>query len=179
MRLDSALTTYDAQIANATPSSHVRARRSFGAALVAPTPTDHWETQTLAGLRPFYLVHAMMAFAAAGRTTTVWRMLEALPHTSESSTLSVPEDALVEPFCEALLAFVREDYAACVEWLTRVPFAWDKRKTNESDCSRDRNLESIRKLASLLPPDRIPAVIGTYRSRPSQSASVTQQRNRP
>jgi len=42
-----------------------------------------------------------MAFAAAGRTTTVWRMLEALPHTSESSTLSVPENALVEPFCEA------------------------------------------------------------------------------
>ena len=145
---------------------------------------DHWETQTLAGVRPFYLVHAMMAFAAAGRTTTVWRMLEALPHTSESSTLSVPEDALVEPFCEALLAFVREDHAACVEWLTRVPFAWDKRKTNESDCSRDRNLESIRRfvmkeLASLLAPARIPAVIGTYRSRPSQSASVTQQRNRP
>jgi hypothetical protein len=28
-------------------------------------------------------------------------MLEALPHTSESSTLSVPENALVEPFCEA------------------------------------------------------------------------------
>ena len=88
---------------------------------------DHWETQTLAGARPFYLVHAMMAFAAAGRTTTVWRMLEALPHTSESSTLSVPENALV------------------------------KRKTNESDCSRDRNLESIRRfvmkeLASLLSP---------------------------
>ena len=31
---------------------------------------DHWETQTLAGARPFYLVHAMIAFAAAGRTTT-------------------------------------------------------------------------------------------------------------
>ena len=29
---------------------------------------DSWETQELTGARPFYVVHAMMAFAAAGRT---------------------------------------------------------------------------------------------------------------
>ena len=34
MRFDSALATYDAQIANAARSSHVRARRCFGAAAV-------------------------------------------------------------------------------------------------------------------------------------------------
>ena len=82
---------------------------------------DHWETQALAGVRPFYIVHAMMAFAAAGRTAAAERVFEAFPdpHTS-SSSLSVPEDALVSPFCAALLAFVRKDYAVCVEWLMRV-----------------------------------------------------------
>ena len=39
MRFDSALAN-DAQIANAARSSYVRARRCFGAALVAPTPRD-------------------------------------------------------------------------------------------------------------------------------------------
>jgi len=33
-----------------------------------------------------------------------------------------PEEALALPFCEALLAFVRHDFAACVNWLTRVRF---------------------------------------------------------
>jgi len=31
-----------------------------------------------------------------------------------------PEDALATPLCEALLAFARNDYAACVELLKRV-----------------------------------------------------------
>ena len=82
---------------------------------------DRWEMQTLAGARPFYVVHAMMAFAAAGRTAAAARVFEALPHTDTSgASLSLPEDALAAPFCEALLAFARGDYAACVEWLTRV-----------------------------------------------------------
>ena len=82
---------------------------------------DRWEMQSLAGARPFYVVHAMMAFAAAGRTAAAARVFEALPHTDTSgASLSLPEDALAPPFCEALLAFARSDYAACVEWLMRV-----------------------------------------------------------
>ena len=82
---------------------------------------DRWEMQTLAGARPFYVVHAMMAFAAAGRTAAAARVFEALPHTDASgASPSLPEDALAPPFCEALLAFACSDYAACVEWLVRV-----------------------------------------------------------
>jgi tetratricopeptide (TPR) repeat protein len=82
---------------------------------------DHWQTKALAGARPFYVVHAMMAFAAAGRTAAAGQVLEEFSHNhATSASLSVPEEALVTPFCEALLAFVRKDYAACVGWLTRV-----------------------------------------------------------
>jgi hypothetical protein len=134
----SALATYDAQIANArAPDMSVLADASallwrlqlqdieIGSRwqLLA----DHWETQTLADARPFYIGHAMMAFAAAGRTVAAGRVLEALPrtHTSNASA-SVAEEALVPPFCEALLAFVHNDYAACVEWLTRVRHIADR-----------------------------------------------------
>jgi hypothetical protein len=69
----------------------------------------------------FYVVHAMMAFAAAGRTAAAVRLAEALPSTNVNETSSlIPEDALASPLCEALLAFVRSDYAECVEWLKRV-----------------------------------------------------------
>jgi tetratricopeptide (TPR) repeat protein len=128
----SALATYDAQIAIAgAPGMSVLADASallwrlqlrdieIGARwqLLA----DHWETQTFAGARPFYIVHALMAFAAAGRAAAVGRVFEALPRAHMGgASASIPEDALVPPFCEALLAFVRKDYAACVEWLARV-----------------------------------------------------------
>jgi hypothetical protein len=82
---------------------------------------DRWEMQTLAGARPFYVVHAMMAFAAVGRAAAVARVFEALPHTDTSgASPSLLEDALAPPLCEALLAFACSDYAACVEWLVRV-----------------------------------------------------------
>jgi hypothetical protein len=82
---------------------------------------DRWEMQTLAGSRPFYIVHAMMAFAAAGRTATIERIIEALPHSDpNTASSSLPEEAIARPFCEALLAFAHRDYAACVEWLARV-----------------------------------------------------------
>jgi hypothetical protein len=62
-----------------------------------------------------------MAFAAAGRPAAAARVFEALPHTDTSDTsLSLPENALAPPFCEALLAFARSDHAACVEWLIHV-----------------------------------------------------------
>ena len=46
---------------------------------------DRWEMQSLAGVRPFYVVHAMMAFAAAGRTAAAARVFEALPRTTRAT----------------------------------------------------------------------------------------------
>jgi hypothetical protein len=127
-----ALATYDAQIVNGS---------SLGMSVLADASAllwrlqlravdlggrwqrlaDHWEAQTLAGARPFYIVHAMMAFAAAGRTGSAAGLMDALP-TRGTRVISqpLPEEALAPPFCEALLAFTRSDYVACVEWLTRV-----------------------------------------------------------
>jgi tetratricopeptide (TPR) repeat protein len=128
----SALATYDAQVVNA----HVSGMSVLADASALlwrlqlrdievgsrwQELADHWQTKTLAGAQPFYVVHAMMAFAAAGRTAAAEQLLETFSHNHATSvSLSVPEEALVTPFCEALLAFVGEDYAACVGWLTRV-----------------------------------------------------------
>jgi len=129
---DSALAVYDTQIANtrvpdmsalADASSllwrlqlrniHVGDRWQLLA--------DSWEMQALTGARPFYVAHAMMAFAAAGRTAAAARVFEGLPHVDASdASSSYPEDALTAPLCNALLAFAYSDYAACVEWLVRV-----------------------------------------------------------
>jgi tetratricopeptide (TPR) repeat protein len=128
----SALATYDAQIANAhaldmsslADASALLWRvqlRNIEVSGRWRLLADRWEVQTLAGARPFYVVHAMMAFAAAGRTAAAARAFEALPHTDISSASpALPEDALSAPFCKALLAFACSDYAACVEWLVRV-----------------------------------------------------------
>ena len=71
---------------------------------------DHWETQTLAEARPFYTVHAMMAFAAAGSAGAAMRLMDTLPRIGASVISSpIPEEALAPPFCEALLAFTRCD----------------------------------------------------------------------
>ena len=82
---------------------------------------DRWARHNLADARPFYVVHAMMAFVAAGRPAAAVRLAEALPASNgnDASSLS-PEDALAAPLCEALLAFARGDYTASVEWLQRV-----------------------------------------------------------
>src|SRR5262245_6849102 len=82
---------------------------------------DRWEEQTLTNARPFYVAHAMMALAAAGRTAAVQRILIALPHIETGSTsASYAEAALVLPLCQASLAFARGDYTRCVELLGRV-----------------------------------------------------------
>jgi hypothetical protein len=82
---------------------------------------DRWEIQTLTGVRPFYVAHAMMALAAADRTASVQHILSGLPHVEISSvSASYPEEALVLPLCKALLAFANGDYIACVELLERV-----------------------------------------------------------
>jgi tetratricopeptide (TPR) repeat protein len=128
----SALATYDSQIAIAS-ASDIAALADASALLWRlqlrgielgrrwEVLADRWEMQRLAGAAPFYIEHAMMAFAAAGRTAAAAGLVEALPHVdSNGGSSSLPEIALARPFCEALLAFARGDYAETVERLTRV-----------------------------------------------------------
>ena len=129
---ESALSVYDAQIAN-TRVPGMSALADASALLWRlrlrnihvggrwQQLADSWEMQNLTGARPFYVVHAMMAFAAAGRTAAAARVCEGLTHVDTSAaSSSYPEDALTPPLCKALLAFARSDYAACVGWLLRV-----------------------------------------------------------
>ena len=129
---DTALAVYDAQIAN-TRAPDMSALADASALLwrlqLRNIPVgerwqllaDRWEVQALTGTRPFYVVHAMMAFAATGRAAVAARAFEMLPHANTSrALLSNPEDALMRPFCKALLSFASGDYAACVGWLIQV-----------------------------------------------------------
>jgi tetratricopeptide (TPR) repeat protein len=133
-----ALTVYDAQIAKpGTSDMSVLADasallwrlqlRSIEVGERWRLLSDRWEMHSFAGVRPFFAVHAMMAFAAAGRTSAAARVFKALPHADPSgASPSPPQDALAAPFCEALLAFARSDYADCVEWLARVRHIADR-----------------------------------------------------
>ena len=81
---------------------------------------DRWQRQDLTATRPFYVAHAMMALAAAGRTRAVQQIFNTLPHMETSGVPSYSEDALALTLCKALLAFAHSDYAKCVELLIRV-----------------------------------------------------------
>jgi hypothetical protein len=82
---------------------------------------DRWEMLTLEGARAFYIVHAMMAFAASGRSAAAARLIEMVNHRVTMDPWQLlPEEALAYPFCEALRAFVRGDYPVCVALLERV-----------------------------------------------------------
>ena len=125
----SALATYDARIATADSSD--TAALADGSALLWRLQlqsikvterwrllADRWARHNLVDARPFYAVHALMAFAATGRIAAAVRVVEALPHTViQDASSGVPEEALAAPLCEALLAFCRGDYAECVKWL--------------------------------------------------------------
>ena len=125
----SALATYDARIATAD-SSDMPALADGSALLwrlqlqnIEVTErwqrlADRWAMHSLPEARPFYLVHALMAFAATGRTAAALRLVEALPQiVVDEASSPLPEEALALPLCEALLAFARGDYAECVERL--------------------------------------------------------------
>ena len=89
--------------------------------------SDRWALQPLAGARPFYVMHAIIAFAAAGRDAAASWALGALPRICSSAELQdLLEDALAQPLCEALLAFARGDYNVCLEWLGRVRHLSDR-----------------------------------------------------
>src|SRR5262249_34347574 len=128
---EGALAIYDAQIA--TAASADIAALADGSALLWRLQlqeivvgdrwrllADRWTTHNLPAVRPFYVVHAMMAFVAAGRPAAARRLAEALPSSQGNEASRLPEDPLVAPLCEALLAFANGDYAACVMWLKRV-----------------------------------------------------------
>ncbi len=134
----SALTVYDAQIAKPGASdmpvladaSALLWRlqlRNIDVGTRWQVLADRWEAQSLSGARPFYVVHAMMAFAAAGRRAAAARAFQALPRTDATgASPSPPEEMLAAPFCEALLAYARQDYAASVDWLVRVRHIADR-----------------------------------------------------
>jgi tetratricopeptide (TPR) repeat protein len=121
---ESALAIYDAQIA--TAGSGDMAVLADGAALLWRLQlqdvdvgerwrllANRWAMHNLAEARPFYVVHAMMAFIAAGRPAAAMRLAEALPSSRGNEVSSrLPEDALAALLCEALLAFANSDYAA-------------------------------------------------------------------
>ncbi len=82
---------------------------------------DGWESQPLDDARPFHVIHAMMAFAAAGRKAAAQRVFSSLSQAETSgASASYPENALVLPLCKALLAFAHGDYAGCAKLLVRV-----------------------------------------------------------
>ncbi len=82
---------------------------------------DRWESAALADARAFYIVHAMMALAGAGRVAAAKRLLSAQPHLDISDTVPIlPDQALVLPVSEALLAFAARDYATCIARIERV-----------------------------------------------------------
>jgi tetratricopeptide (TPR) repeat protein len=80
---------------------------------------DLWFRHDLPIARTFYVVHAIMAFVAAERPTAAMRLAKALQADRKDSS-PPPEVAIAGPLSEALLAFARNDYPACVEWLQRV-----------------------------------------------------------
>ena len=80
---------------------------------------ERWERHAWRGARPFYAVHAMMAFAAAGRTASARDVFDALGPT-RSPPQALPEETLARPLCEALVAFARRDYTTCIERLREV-----------------------------------------------------------
>ena len=81
---------------------------------------ERWSLQTLGGTRPFYAVHAMMAYAAAGRVAAARQVVRLLRDARAAPASMLPEEALAPPLCEALFSFACGDYASCVEALREV-----------------------------------------------------------
>jgi tetratricopeptide (TPR) repeat protein len=125
---DAALAAYDGLIAPADGLSALAdASALLWRLMLRNVPTDdrwrqladRWEMRGLAGARPFYLMHAIMAFAATGRADAAARALAALPDAAGRGS-ATPEDTFARPFCAALLAYARGNYAASVARLTQI-----------------------------------------------------------
>src|SRR5690242_7971074 len=126
----SALAVYDAQIAHsraiselADASALLWRLRLAGLELGERWPqlADLWNSQNITDARPFYIAHAMMAFAEARRIDAVQRVFDLLRHAQTNGVPALrPEETLIAPFCEAVFAFASGDYTTCVERLERV-----------------------------------------------------------
>jgi tetratricopeptide (TPR) repeat protein len=82
---------------------------------------DLWNDQNLADARPFYIAHAMMAFAGAHRIDAVQRIFDLLAGAETNGKLALhPEETLFAPLCEALFAFASGENARCAERLETV-----------------------------------------------------------
>lgn len=81
---------------------------------------EGWAAQALDAPTPFDTLHAVMAFAATGRTAAARQVCEALRARPPDGAHDPAEALLVRSSCEALLAFVRGDYAACSDRLGAV-----------------------------------------------------------
>ncbi|HTL26033.1 MAG TPA: tetratricopeptide repeat protein [Burkholderiales bacterium] len=80
-----------------------------------------WRHRPLEGQRAFNLMHAVMAFTAAGETALADRMADLLRESSAVRAASAPDDLKVAvPLSDALQAFGRGDYARAVERMNEV-----------------------------------------------------------
>lgn len=80
-----------------------------------------WGHQSLSGRRAFNMVHAVMAFAAAGNTGSAQRASALLRFDAATRSANSADDlALAVPLSEALLAFGRGDYSSAVERINTV-----------------------------------------------------------
>ncbi len=82
---------------------------------------NHWAGGSLSGERAFTLVHALLAFAAAGvahRAARVAKLLRNDPATRAANTAQ--DLALAIPLAEGLQAYGRGDYATAVDRITAV-----------------------------------------------------------
>jgi hypothetical protein len=82
---------------------------------------QHWVHRSLAGERAFTLVHALLAFSAAGAAHLAARITELLRRDPATRAANTARDlALALPLAEGLQAYGRGDYTAAVERMTRV-----------------------------------------------------------
>jgi hypothetical protein len=124
---ESALAVYDAEIASSRAMSELADasallwRLQLGNVAIGDRWSrlaDRWDDEALTGARPFYVAHAVMALASAGRAASVQLVFDQLEAHNNGQPHS--DETLVLPLCMALSAFAHGDYAACVERLTRV-----------------------------------------------------------
>jgi tetratricopeptide (TPR) repeat protein len=75
-----------------------------------------WKRKRLRGARAFNLVHAVAAFAAAGKSRLARRVIAWLAHDVSTRAANEPADLdLAIPVCEAMDAFVRGAYSTTIE----------------------------------------------------------------
>lgn len=139
-----ALAVHDDVIANARPSISVLADASallwrlellgIEAGARWNALADRWEAHDLSAARPFFIVHAIMAFAWAGRTHAAARAFDALRRVQAGAMPAPEEEALAAPLTEAFIAFAHDDYAACIDWLVKVRHIADRCGGSVAQC---------------------------------------------